>query len=178
MYSIPLSDNPLHHDDKCEVGQSGPVWFLTGKSGESPMVATRHCTIPAGKYLFFPVVNVSNDNSGIVPPKTIDELRAEAKEAVDSYTSRCWLDGKELQGVGPDSSYRVMSPVFSYRVPAGGVWGTPAGTLVDPVVSDGVWVMLKPLAAGRHTTRFTASSSTLSYAFDITYQIDIVPAKK
>ena len=180
VFSIPVSDNPLLHDDKCDVAQSGPVWFLTGKFGESPMVATRYCTVPSGQYLFFPVVNTAADNTGNVPPKTIDELRASARETIDSYTARCWLDGKELQGVGtaPDSPYRVVSPVFRYRAPAGNFWGTAAGTLFDPVVSDGVWVMLEPPAVGRHTVRFTASSSVYSSAFDMTYQIDTVSPKR
>ena len=61
VFSIPAADNPQLHDDKCEVGQSGPVWFLTGKfcveeSCQSFLSATRSCTIPAGKALFFPIV--------------------------------------------------------------------------------------------------------------------------
>lgn len=42
VVTTPASHNPLLHDDKCEVGQSGPVWFLTGKWGESPVMVTRH----------------------------------------------------------------------------------------------------------------------------------------
>lgn len=181
VQSIPSPDNPLLHDDKCEVGQSGPVWFLTGKWGESPIVATRHCGVPSGKYLFFPVVNVASDNVGYVPPKTVDELRAGAREGINSYVgTKCWLDGKEIHGLSSvqDSPYRVVSPVFSCRAPAGDIRGYPAGMLVDRVVADGVFLMLEPLAAGRHTIRFTASSLAMSYSFDVTYQIDIVPPKK
>jgi hypothetical protein len=181
VQSIPSSDNPLLHDDKCEVGQSGPVWFLTGQWGESPIIATRYCTVPSGKYLFFPVINIAADNVGYNPPKTVDELRADAREHINSSVgTKCWLDGKELQGLSSaeNSPYRVVSPVFSCRAPAGGFRGYPAGTLVDPMVSDGVFLMLEPLAAGRHTIRFTASSLVSSYSFDITYQIDIVPLKK
>ncbi len=181
VQSIPSSDNPLLHDDKCEVGQAGPVWFLTGKWGDSPIVATRHCTVPSGKYLFFPVVNIIFDNVGFDPPKTVDELRAVAREGVNFYVDmKCWLDGQELQGLGSaqDSPYRVVSPVFSCRAPARDFRGYPAGTLVYPVVSDGIFLMLEPLAAGRHTIRFTATSLTISYSFDITYQLDVVPPKR
>ena len=100
VQSIPSSDNPLLHDDTCEVGQSGPVWFLTGKWGGSPIIATRHCTVPSGKYLFFPVVDICLDNVGYDPPKTVEELRAAAREQINSYVgTRCWLDGKDLQGL-------------------------------------------------------------------------------
>ena len=181
VQSIPSSDNPFLHDDKCEVGQSGPVWFLTGSWAQSPIVATRHCTVPSGRYLFFPVVSVVADNVGFDPPKTVDELRAGARELVNSHVgTKCWLDGKELQGLGSvlDSPYRVVSPPFRYRASAGDLHGYPAWMLVDPVVSDGIFLMLEPLAAGRHTIRYTGSSLTNPYSYDITFLIDIVPPKK
>jgi len=36
------------------IGQSGPVWFLAGTTGGT---AERAITVPAGKSLFFPLVN-------------------------------------------------------------------------------------------------------------------------
>ena len=36
------------------LGQSGPVWFLAGTFGST---VTRTVTIPAGKTLFFPILN-------------------------------------------------------------------------------------------------------------------------
>jgi hypothetical protein len=179
--SIPKSDNPLLHDDKCEVGQSGPVWFLTGKWGESPVVATRHCTVPSGKYLFVPVVSAFVDNVGYSPPKTVDEMRGLAREAVNSsVNTKCWLDGRDLQGLSSalDSPYRAVSPAFKHRTVTEDPRGYPAGTLIDPLVGDGIFLMLEPLAAGRHTIRVTGSHLAASYSYDITYQIDIVPPKK
>jgi hypothetical protein len=53
----PASTNPL--TDKtganCARGQSGPVFFLSGAAGSATVV--RHCTVPAQKQLFFPLVN-------------------------------------------------------------------------------------------------------------------------
>jgi hypothetical protein len=40
--------------ENCGMGQSGPVWFLAGTFGGS---VVRECDIPAGKQLFFPLVN-------------------------------------------------------------------------------------------------------------------------
>ncbi len=178
MNTIPSSDSPFLHEGKCEVGQSGPVWFLAPKRGTSPVVVTRYCAVPAGKYLFFPVQAVHADNVGFAAPKTVDELRAGAREIIDAYTPKCWLDGKELPGVTVSSPYRVVSPVFKYTVPAESVWGYRAGMVLDPVVSDGVWIMLEPLAPSRHTIRFASSSVAPPSVYDITYNIDIVPPKK
>ncbi|MBI4905110.1 MAG: hypothetical protein HY820_15860 [Acidobacteria bacterium] len=178
--SVPSSDNPLLHDDKCGVGQSGPVWFLTGKWGPSPIVVTRRCSVPFGKHLFFPVVSAVADNVGYDPPKSVHDLTAMVREAVNSHVGTMfWLDGKDIQiGSVSDSPYRVMSPVFSFRVRAGDVLGNPAGMLVDPVICDGIFLMLEPLAAGRHTIRYTASSLSVSFSFDVTYHLDILPPGK
>src|SRR5262249_56510522 len=46
----PISDRTGKFADR---GQSGPVWFLAGTFGGK---ATRTCSVPAGKALFFPVV--------------------------------------------------------------------------------------------------------------------------
>ena len=176
--AIPSSDSPYFRDDNCEKGQSGPVWFLFPKRGTSPVVVTRYCAVPSGKYLFFPMQAATNDNVGRGAPMTVDELRADVQKVLASYTPKCWLDGMEFQGVTMDSPYRVVSPVFSYRAPSGNVWGYPAGLLVDPVVGEGVWIMIEPLAVGHHVIRFSSSSLATASIYDFTYNLDIVPPKK
>src|ERR1051325_2671947 len=59
-YSIPLSMNPIFDTTgiDCALNQSGPVWFLAGTNGFS---ATRNCVVPAGKMIFFPIINLLND---------------------------------------------------------------------------------------------------------------------
>ncbi len=53
--SEPKATNPVIDPNgaDCAEGQSGKVWFLAG----SPTPVTRNCTVPAGKALFFPVIN-------------------------------------------------------------------------------------------------------------------------
>src|SRR6188768_1231986 len=41
--------------DLCASGQQGSVWFLAGVYGSAPV--KRECTIPADKWIFFPIVN-------------------------------------------------------------------------------------------------------------------------
>lgn len=184
VFSIPAADNPQLHDDKCEVGQSGPVWFLTGKfcveeSCQSFLSATRSCTIPAGKALFFPVANSWVDNLGVDPPLSTEQLRELAKEFQDAVTSMsCAVDGVPIRGLSNTSAYRVVSPVFDYTIPEDNLftafgYNFPAQT-VEGAVADGVYLMLAPLSAGQHVIRFAATFN-YGFAFDITYNITVAP---
>ena len=60
---------------KCHVNQVGDVWFLAGGYGTSKI--QRHCIIPQGKYIFFPIINMAywpeNDIS-----KTCEEVKQES----------------------------------------------------------------------------------------------------
>lgn len=55
-YAQPGPTNPVTDltGEHCAQGQSGSVWFLAGSFG---VEATRNCTIPGSKALFFPVLN-------------------------------------------------------------------------------------------------------------------------
>src|SRR6266480_3671629 len=66
-FSLPVDHHPLYDTADCSAGQSGPVWFLGGtfttiQSSPNPAIirgiATRDCTVPNGKFLFFPLLNV------------------------------------------------------------------------------------------------------------------------
>src|SRR5947209_20498630 len=56
LLGIPANMNPNLDTtgEFCDVDQSGPVWFLAGAFGGK---FERACTLPAGKRLFFPVLN-------------------------------------------------------------------------------------------------------------------------
>src|SRR5687767_2637946 len=55
--SIPADKNPINDPtgERCAEGQSGPVWFLVGSGGGR---AERECTVPAGKAIMIPSINV------------------------------------------------------------------------------------------------------------------------
>jgi hypothetical protein len=56
--------------------------------------------------------------------------------------------------------------------------GDPAvPTLVSPAVSDGIWLMLRPLPPGPHTIRFGGSFPVIGGVFqlDITYHVTVTP---
>ena len=58
--------------------------------------------------------------------------------------------------------YRVASPVFEASI---------QGILDHRIVADGVYVLLEPLAPGRHTVGFTVVGW---YAMDVKYDLIVV----
>jgi hypothetical protein len=173
--SVPEETNPLLDPTgvHCAEGQAGPVWFLAGTFGGT---ATRTCTVPAGKALFFPLLNTifgagvgdcEPTNPGV--PCDVDALREAAAAPLENpQTLEASIDGVPLQDL---SAYRVQSPVFSITFPEDAVFGLPSGTF-EPNVSDGYWLMLVPLSAGEHTIYFKAVSAD-GFTSEVTYHLTI-----
>ncbi|HZL68929.1 MAG TPA: hypothetical protein VFC29_16530 [Candidatus Limnocylindrales bacterium] len=189
--SIPYSQNPILDPDGryCAIGQRGPVWFLAGTNGFD---ATRSCTIPANKLIFFPIVNYINDYPCPVPgfqPGPGQDLEQfltigyssniGVRQYVDHVTAlSTTLDGQPVQNLilPPDNSpYRATSPFFFFR-------GDPSLQVLDPclpqawaAVADGYWVMLKPLSRGNHQLIFsqTQTWSGTASGFTVTYNLTI-----
>jgi hypothetical protein len=148
------------------------VFFLVGVLNTSG-TANRDCSVPAGKALFFPILNIECDNVGVDPPRTVDELRQQCKAAIDGASNlSATLDGTPITGL---ASYRVQSPVFSVTFPDNNVFqalglDVPAGTYT-PFVSDGIFLMLKSLPAGAHTLHFGGAFP--NFTLDITYRLNV-----
>lgn len=187
VYSIPAPVNPNIDATgaNCGQGQSGPVWFLGGNFGGT---STRNCTVPAGKALFFPLINQEADNFLCTDPDTTFDLAGLygfADFVIDlAGNLQCKVDGVPIQNL---QRYRAVSPVFSITLPednlvqalatllpyppcADGLPGTYA-----PAVSDGYWLMLAPLPPGEHTTHFHSELPDFGFALDITYTITVAP---
>jgi hypothetical protein len=114
-FSFPVNDNPLLDmpGEKAKYGDVGPVFFLGGLFNASGSVM-RTATVPAGKFIFFPVVNLVNDNVGVVPRVTIDELAAQLAAAIPSLTDlHASVDSVPVPGL---RQHRETSPVFSYTL--------------------------------------------------------------
>jgi hypothetical protein len=174
--SIPTNDSPIVDETgaKCAVGQNNSdVWFLSGHGGGE---VTRACSIPAGKAIFFPVINVECDylSPGL---KTESDLRKCAKDDQDKVTNlHAIVDGVAI----PDlKKYRVQSPLFNMTVPEDNIMGISPGT--TQAVSDGFWIFLKPLPPGKHEIHFTGSladftaTGPLNIVEDAKYDITINP---
>ena len=189
--SLPATQHPLFDTADCDAGQSGPVWFLGGKfcatssPNCSPGVGTRACTVPLGKYLFFPIVNsddsyIEEISYGNQEP-TIAYMRAAVTAGIDGAMKlSASIDGIPVRDV---PRYREQSPVFSITLPTNDLFtaigegppGLPDGFKPGPyfpVVDDGYYLMLEPLHPGKHTIRFHGEFP--SFVLDMTYLVTVV----
>ena len=149
-YSIPSDVHPAYDDsgEYCAEGQSGPVWFLAG-TYEHP--AERHCTIPAGKAILFPILNSECSYVEFPGLNTEKELRQCAKQIQDSVVHlEASIDGTPISGL---EQYRVQSTLFNLTLGQNNILELPANTNTQ-AISDGNWVFLKPLSPGEHIIYF------------------------
>jgi hypothetical protein len=133
---------------RCAEGQQGEVWFLAGGFGSSKI--RRSCTVPNGKALFFPLVNMSYFRQ---PGRTgLSCAQAQQAAALNNDTAIALF--AELDGAPYDISdarrikTRECFNIFA-RSPSD---GPPFNGY--PSASDGFWLMLRPLSPGRHTLKF------------------------
>lgn len=133
--------------------QSGPVWFLAGTLGTTE---TRTVTVPARKALFFPITNAvfwaPEDGA------TEAEVRRLAREAIDDTRSvECRIDNDPVPHL---NRFRVASRAFRLTIAPGSIlneFGYAPGVR-SPAVSDGYWVLVRPLERGQHTITFRGTS--------------------
>ncbi len=192
LYSIQTASHPLFMDGSVDLSlhqPEGPVWFLGGTFTTTPApaggvvgIVHRTGTVPAGKALFFPIIDSEWDNAGNPPTTfTTAELRAFAKAQMDTATDlACVIDGISVSGMSDvlSTPYRVTSPVFSYTLPATDnvdqFFGFDISGLVTGAVADGVCLMLVPLPVGQHTIHFTGALP--GFVLDITYHLTVTSA--
>jgi len=139
--------------ERCGNGQGGPVWFLAGTYGSSP--AHRVCHVPAGKYLFFPIINYVVMPCSGCGGLTCPEAEATAREMTDGPTALFFeLDGRSFADL---NGHRVAS-AQCFNVAA----RAPGGRNLSPSASDGYWLALPPLPKGEHRLHFGGSLPSLS----------------
>lgn len=175
LLSIPEEHN-LSIDktgENCHVGQDNPnVWFLSGTSGG---FAERKCTIPAGKAILISPIEVECSYAEFPALKTESELRQCAKEDQDNVRNvRLAVDEVLLDDW---REYRTSSPLFNITLPENNILGLrPQKT---QAVSDGYFIMLKPLPVGEHIVDSSGSlvdvttTGTLNFASEVRYHITV-----
>ena len=192
-YSLPVDQNPwFDEESSCANGangQFGPVWFLTGVINESG-TAVRNCTVPAGKALFFPVINA--EDATLESGLTGEDLRIFPTWVMSLVTNiAAEIDGVPLVNL---YDYRAVSPLFVYGpLPEGNVlayfgFDAPAGstsagappnnTFTPSAAADGYYLMLAPLPVGQHTIHFTGTlGDPVNFTLDITYNLTVAPTR-
>lgn len=186
--SFPATANPAADSAPPEANQSGPVWFLPSVTGNRSV--TRQMTIPAGTFLFFPVLSVYYNNADCPVNTTFSEaeLLEQANGAWDFAASltACTIDGVPVVGLASPQAtpYRVATELFQVTVAdhdnilaATGTPCFPDGGTID-TVTVGAFLMIKPLPVGLHTVQIVGAAGPLSDPFfvkDATFEITVTP---
>ncbi len=162
-WSFPDDASPVadRTGELCASKQSGEVWFLAGTYGTRRTI--RRCTVPAGKYLFFPLINY------VVYPSlgaagSCSEMKTSAAQLTDDPQALVLEVGTERVPVAADHR-QVSGRCFDLgarRVPP---------TRIFPAASDGYFVMLKPLPKGTHVINFGGILPHMSQA--VTYTLTV-----
>lgn len=172
--SAPAGSNPVRDQDgsHCAVGQDGDVWFLAGGFGSAKI--RRTCTVPAGKALFFPIVNMvywPREGNTTYPCE-----RAKHQAALNNDTA---LDlFAEIDGVPVDDPKRFRVATEKCFNLYGRIPVSERPYDAYPAATDGYWLLLAPLPKGRHTLKFGGRYNRESGAYgrmaqDIEYVLDV-----
>jgi hypothetical protein len=180
VLGVPAATNPnLDTTGKhCAQRQVDKVWFLAGSFGSDPVV--RDCNIPAGKALFFPLINNVFVAFLSDPPaeRTEEFVRAKANCTVPAEIS-VKIDGFTVPRptrffTGASGS---QSPFFNAQMPPGNIFGADENAIPELVLSpsaeQGYYLFVLPLSPGSHTIHWTASGCTPGNSQDITYNLTV-----
>jgi hypothetical protein len=193
--AIPNAENPIQ-EGPCEGNQMGDVFFLAGNAGGE---STRACAIPAGKAIFFPIINaVSRTCPEYVDPNVTCETLTSESALHDSsslladgleITTTLEIDGNAITDLDDrhahtatfdDPTQNQADDAFG-SICSGPIRDNPCNVPVGSTriaAGDGYWAMLKPLPAGEHKVRFTGKvlvSSQEAFALDVTYNLTVAP---
>jgi hypothetical protein len=169
----PAAINPLTDTTgaNCAVGQSGPVWILTGSLPNAGAI-TRNCTIPFGKAIVIPV---SNQAYFAFPDDPADQkteafLRSQVNPTQKAATNlKASIDGSAVSNV---SKFFEQSVLFNAVLPADNIYGADAGQVLDPAVDAGYYLVINPLLPGKHTLKVSSTTPGESGgSIDVTYKI-------
>jgi hypothetical protein len=150
-YSMPNESSPVRDvtGERCHVGQHGKVWFLAGGYGTSKI--RRRCTIPEGKYIFFPVINMvywpkQKGSLSCEDAKKYAALNNDELLSIEINLNEAHASNPAHTRLSSEKCFNLLGLVpLEYNPPN-----------VYPAASDGYWVMLKPLEKGLHTLKFNA----------------------
>ena len=152
--SFPQNSGPIadRTGAQCGKGQRGDVWFLAGAYGSQRV--TRTCHVPAGKTLFFPLINFVMYWQR--PNYDCKELILDAASATNRPSALILeIDGMRFFDL---DSHRLATDCFSLapdRPPA--------------VAANGYYIAIRPPSKGKHVFNFGGILPDITQA--ITYTI-------
>jgi uncharacterized protein YecT (DUF1311 family) len=163
--SFPPGESPS--DDttgaNCNIGQSQPVFFLTGTSKSDSV--SRECSVPQGQYIFVPLINVLAQTDTPSPKVTCDDFLKAVRQVNDSVADLAvTINGQPIES---PTLYKGESGCFDLRDTSTGVSGKAAGA--------GYWIVLKPLDVGDYELRFSGRYQADGFKQDVRYQLRVEP---
>jgi hypothetical protein len=148
----------------CSEGQGCDVWFLAGIN--TPGDVQRDCTMPAGKHLFFPILNFFWVAEGACA-QMCARAQADAAQAQDMF---CSIDGEEVTNL--TQYLQVSAGCWILYIPDNNVFGPDVpGGCYEPMCTAGYYIMLEPLSPGDHVIRFGGRSQ--EFWLEVTYWITV-----
>ena len=178
LLSIPASESPMDDTkgDKCTVGQTNTnssVFYLGPGEGK----IERTCTVPTGKGLLIPVMEVEQSDKEI-PGASIEDLTNAAKKDQDGVNSLYLKIDNEEYTYNDLLKYRTQpTEPFQVIFPDNGIFGVVDGG-PSQVVADGWYIISEPLTPGNHTVHSRSSLSCPdvgcvepAFAMDVKYNI-------
>jgi hypothetical protein len=157
----------------CTTGQLGPVWLLVGLPA-SPGTVTVTCHVPAGKALFFPVINVecsSLEQDPFHGATAQDRSKCAARDLKGVVALSATIDGSSVNNL---KNFFVQSPDFDFAASPNNSGGVPPG--FGQSTSVGYYLMLAPLSSGPHTIHFVGevNNPTIGdFKIDTTYKLTV-----
>jgi hypothetical protein len=145
----------------CDRGQQGNVWFLAGTYGTQRTVRT--CTVPRGRYLFFPLINYVVMPTVDAPVSCLSVMSRAASITNDASALVLDIDGVRAQSL----------PLHRQATPQCFDMGELAQPKlrVFPSAANGYYVMLRPLGPGTHTLNFGGALPGMLQA--VTYTLHV-----
>lgn len=165
--SFDVAESPVSDPTgtKCGLKQQGPVWFLAGTYGTKRTI--RVCTLPHGKYVFFPLVNY------VVMPSSEERATCESCCASKIRTAESVTD--EASYLVVDLDGQRIAHLERYRQATKACFDmgalTDAHYRVFPSAANGYYVMLRPLTPGKHVLNFGGILPSISQAVTYTLMV-------
>jgi hypothetical protein len=153
QYTYPISTNEDYLFPEAGPLSDERVYYLHRPGFPSPTLGIQTYYVPDDVYVYFPVIGQSWDNVEVLTPFTLEQLRDALRANVDDITVvRFNIDGVQL---ADPFAYRTESPFYTVYFPTADniyslILGRPFEGLVDPQISGGYLLMLKPLPPGLH----------------------------
>jgi hypothetical protein len=190
MLALPFGNNlpnPTFYStgQHCSANQSGPVWFLAEPALGTPSDGVvEQCKVPTGRYIMVPLLTAECSNlepsPQFIPSPCTDDTscRVCAKTLANMIipsSLKASVDGVPVSALTrTPSPFRVQSPLFFFNIPERNWFAAEADSTragMGYLVSDGYWLMIKPLSPGLHTVH--VEGAVPGFLEDVTYQISV-----